>query len=59
MYNTDSTPECIEKRKDVVHALKRTPGGSSLALQSAVQKGIAWHHAGLTMEERGESQSSA
>ncbi|XP_061535067.1 DNA polymerase theta isoform X1 [Phycodurus eques] len=52
----DSEPQAVcsdqEGRVDVIAQLSRTPAGLDPVLQRAVPWGVAFHHAGLTFDER-------
>ena len=41
-----------EKRAELLNTLKASPGGLDGDLALALQQGVAFHHAGLTSEER-------
>ena len=46
------TEQVLDRRADLLASLKRTPGGLDETLRSTVPHGIAYHHAGLTTDER-------
>ena len=41
-----------EKLKEVLEQLKRCPAGLDPALSRSISFGVAYHHAGLTFDER-------
>ncbi|KAI1910586.1 hypothetical protein LOZ61_004334 [Ophidiomyces ophidiicola] len=47
-----SNPEILEKRMDLVASLQSLPCGLDPVFEKTVIKGVAFHHAGLTTEER-------
>ncbi|KAI8821629.1 uncharacterized protein EV422DRAFT_566714 [Fimicolochytrium jonesii] len=44
--------EVMEKRRDVVRELERTPGSLDTDLANYIMAGVAFHHAGLITEEK-------
>lgn len=45
-------PELIEKRRDLIAALSSLPSGLDPVFAKTVMRGVGYHHAGLTTEER-------
>uniref|UniRef100_A0A7N6BKD0 DNA polymerase theta n=1 Tax=Anabas testudineus TaxID=64144 RepID=A0A7N6BKD0_ANATE len=52
--DTDAQTVCLDQEGlvNVIAQLKRTPAGLDLILQRTVPWGVAFHHAGLTFDER-------
>ncbi|KAL8953695.1 MAG: hypothetical protein Q9222_000440 [Ikaeria aurantiellina] len=48
----DCDDEVLKKRQDILHDLRISPGGLDEALEITIPQGVAFHHAGLTAEER-------
>ena len=46
------TDETIAKRKELIHELAKCPAGIDVELARCISKGIAFHNAGLLLEER-------
>ncbi|KAH0791825.1 DEAD/DEAH box helicase family protein [Histomonas meleagridis] len=44
--------EIIDIRNQLIHELTKSPGGRDNNLASCISKGVAFHHAGLLLEER-------
>lgn len=49
---SDVDEEMLGRRKDVISDLRSLPVGLDDTLDKTVMKGVAFHHAGLTVEER-------
>ena len=49
---SDVDEKLLDRRKDVVSELRSLPVGLDDTLDKTVMKGVAFHHAGLTVEER-------
>lgn len=49
---SDVDEKVLDRRKDVISDLRSLPVGLDDALDKTVMKGVAFHHAGLTVEER-------
>ena len=49
---SDLDEETLDRRRDVVNELRSLPIGLDDTLDKTVMKGVAFHHAGLTAEER-------
>ena len=47
-----ASPPLLNKRKLLACALSQLPSPTCAVLQSSVLVGVAYHHAGLTLEER-------
>jgi replicative superfamily II helicase len=45
-------PSVLDRRKDVIADLQSLPAGIDPVFQRTIIKGVAFHHAGLTVEER-------
>ena len=48
----NNSPQLAERRATLVEELRRTIAGLDPVLEKSVPKGVAFHHAGLTVEER-------
>ncbi|CAF9908910.1 MAG: hypothetical protein ALECFALPRED_005166 [Alectoria fallacina] len=48
----DVDEKVLDRRKDVISELRSLPVGLDETLDKTVMKGVAFHHAGLTVEER-------
>lgn len=46
------TPEVLQRRKDILHDLSICQSGADPSLSFCIENGIAFHHAGLLLEER-------
>ena len=55
LTNTESH---LTQRRELVERLRRTPSGLDPTLEHSVPCGIAFHHAGLTVEEREELEAA-
>lgn len=49
---SDVDEKVLDRRKDVISDLRSLPVGLDDTLDKTVMKGVAFHHAGLTVEER-------
>ena len=49
---SDVEESLLDRRKDVINELRSLPSGLDDTLGKTVMKGVAFHHAGLTLEER-------
>ena len=49
---SDVDVKLLDRRKDVINELRSLPVGLDDTLDKTVMKGVAFHHAGLTVEER-------
>lgn len=49
VQRTPASPQECTDAASVVASLKRVPGGIDKVLEQSVPKGVAYHHAGLTV----------
>lgn len=52
MPTTTIAPEIWDRRQDILASLRALPGGFEGAFSKTIPSGVAFHHAGLTVEER-------
>ncbi|KAI9734226.1 MAG: hypothetical protein M1834_002328 [Cirrosporium novae-zelandiae] len=52
MPDEQMSQEILDHRRDVISDLRSLPVGLDVVLQKTVMNGVAFHHAGLTVEER-------